>query len=522
MKAPRITGNGQFVQDINLPPGTYTYNALVKAETGYYYFRLLTAGGAQAVFSSVVTPNEWTKVEVTINLSATYTKFDLSYYTNSPVMVAAPMFEHGTNASTAAPHPDDVDEELHELEGDIIEMGTELTQTKEQIQLLATKTVQIEGDISEMEGALTVQAGQISGKVSQTDFNALGERVGEAEGALTVQANKITALVTREDEQDDLIAGLQVSTENISLEIDNLNDDLEATGIDIDLKKITVTAPQFVVKQPNGNPVAVFNENILLDDYGNFRMKSLRTPFVLHESWNTVNFENTPSVILTNFTGSGDLVLPAGEKYNGIHVNIIWDMFFNTEIAETAILFRLKPAGSGKIFSDQGTRDDHIRLSTHERVYIGLLGYWANGVLNWIVTDKVNRSTVPPSFKAGDTVYSAYIWGSSAYVLSNKIKGLPSIVTVSSNIVNVAFPTIFVLSDSNTQVARIINDTLVMVTTEADSYSFPRLVSKDSYKFMIKEISRANIANSTAAAVSPQFRFSLVAIKDFSQLYENL
>ena len=235
MKAPRITSNNQFVQEGNFPAGTYTFNALVLATTGFYYIRFVTSGGSGVTFSAEVTPNEWSRVEMTFTLNTTYSKLDLSYYTYNPVVVAAPMLEYGNNASTAAPNPDDIDEELDDLGGNIISMGTEITQTKAQIQLLANKTVQIESDISgmegsisDMEGALTVQATQIAGKVSQTDFNSLGQRVTSAEGALSVQATQIAAKVSQTiyDANNvaisQQIAAVNVKADGISLKVDNL------------------------------------------------------------------------------------------------------------------------------------------------------------------------------------------------------------------------------------------------------------------------------------------------------------
>lgn len=344
----------------------------------------------------------------------------------------------------------------------------------------------------------------------------------EMESAINQKADEINLTVS--NIKDGLESEINQKSDEINLTVDNLKDDLEATGVKISTKEIEVVAPKFKIRKPNGGTVAVFDENINIDDDGNMRLKSLRTPFALKTQWSGVDFDDTPNVILTNFAGSGDLVLPSGEKYNGQHINIIWDMFFNTDISPTRILFRLKPAGTGKIFSEKGSRDDFIRLSTHERVYIGLLGYWANGVLNWIVTDKVNRSSVQPSFKAGEVVYSANVLLGSVSVYENKIVGAPSMVSVASNIIQIDCPTIFVLNDSGSLISRLLDRNYIAPLVQTDEYT--RAVVQDyntTYnRFLLKNISRTNIASSSAAAQNPTFRFSLVAVRDFSQLYQNL
>lgn len=51
--------------------------------------------------------------------------------------------------------------------------------------------------VSEAEGSITTQAGQIAAKVSVDDFNALGNRVASAEGSITTQAGLIEAKVEK-------------------------------------------------------------------------------------------------------------------------------------------------------------------------------------------------------------------------------------------------------------------------------------------------------------------------------------
>lgn len=543
MKAFRITSGNQFVQQVKLEPGEHTFSGYIYAESYSSSHRVQLRGSAGNFDVSIPLNVNWAwqYFSVTFTIYDTMTALDLSN-SSYPVRILAPMFETGNNASTHRPNDLDLEEELENVDtkyGEkVIELDGKITQTKEQFEIDYTKKTEMESYVDGVK--TTIQndynskfiqtADQIVLKASKEEVDGIEGRLSNAEGELVVQAGQIASKVSQTEYDGDMnvisssISAIDQKADSIELSVDNLMDDLEATGIKISTKEIEVVAPKFKIRKPNGGTIAVFDENINIDDDGNMRLKSLRTPFALKTQWSGVDFDDTPNVILTDFAGSGDLVLPSGEKYNGQHINIIWDMFFNTDISPTRILFRLKPAGTGKMFSEKGSRDDFIRLSTHERVYIGLLGYWANGVLNWIVTDKVNRSSVQPSFKAGEVVYSASVLLGSVSVYENKIVGAPSMVSVASNIIQIDCPTIFVLNDSGSLISRLLDRDYIAPLVQTDEYT--RAVVQDyntTYnRFLLKNISRTNITSSSAAAQNPTFRFSLVAVRDFSQLYQNL
>ena len=542
-KAFRITSGNQFVQQVKLEPGEHTFSGYIYAESYSSSHRVQLRGSAGNFDVSIPLNVNWAwqYFSVTFTIYDTMTTLDLSN-SSYPVRILAPMFETGNNASTHRPNDLDLEEELENVDtkyGEkVLELDGKITQTKEQFEIDYTKKTEMESYVDGVKEIIQTDynskfiqtAEQISAKATKEEVDGIEGRLSNAEGELVIQAGQIASKVSQTEYDGDMnvisssISAIDQKADSIELSVDNLMDDLEATGIKISTKEIEVVAPKFKIRKPNGGTIAVFDENINIDDDGNMRLKSLRTPFALKTQWSGVDFEDTPNVILTSFDGSGDLTLPSGEKYNGQHINIIWDMFFNTDISPTRILFRLKPAGTGKIFSEKGSRDDYIRLSTHERVYIGLLGYWANGVLNWIVTDKVNRSSVQPFFKAGETVFSADVFATILTVLENKIIGAPSLLSVSSNIVQVLCPTISVLSDSNTQVPRVLDNSLIMPVIEPDNYTQATVVNYNlsPSRFELKRINRANITSTSATAQTPYFRFSLVAIRDFSQLYQNL
>ncbi|MFV0553843.1 MAG: hypothetical protein ACK5LR_03980, partial [Mangrovibacterium sp.] len=75
---------------------------------------------------------------------------------------------------------------------------------------------------TETTSQFTVQANQIAAKVSQTDFNALGDRVGAAESAIVQTASDITLAVSESksyaDQQDEaLVSSLSITANKITL-----------------------------------------------------------------------------------------------------------------------------------------------------------------------------------------------------------------------------------------------------------------------------------------------------------------
>ena len=251
-----------------------------------------------------------------------------------------------------------------------------------------------------MDASITVMADEIASKVSQTDFNALGDRASTSESDITLLSNQITSKVSQTDyDANNTIINSYISTvdqkaDSINITVDDLLDDLEATGINIDLKEIVVTAPTFKVKQPNGTPIAVFNENFLLDDYANMRIKSLRTPLqVLTPSFSggtyTINWDTHNNIILTGLSQDGSITLPQGEKYNGLQLIIVWDAFWRGNSSAPSKIIDLKPYGTGKFYVNQFDKLDYMRLYTQCRQVVKLVGVWnsTDSILDWVVED---------------------------------------------------------------------------------------------------------------------------------------
>lgn len=130
------------------------------------------------------------------------------------------------------------------------------------------------------DSGIKVLSDSINLKVEKTDFNALGSRVSVAEASISTQAGQI-ALKASQSSVNDLTGRMstaessitqnaqQISLKVTSTEAGNIADgkvnalksDLQATGIDIANRKITVTADTFRVQDNYGNAIAVFKTN---------------------------------------------------------------------------------------------------------------------------------------------------------------------------------------------------------------------------------------------------------------------
>ena len=130
------------------------------------------------------------------------------------------------------------------------------------------------------DSGIKVLSDSINLKVEKTDFNALGSRVSAAEASISAQAGQI-ALKASQSSVNDLTGRMstaessitqnaeQISLKVTSTEAGNIADgkvnalksDLQATGIDIANRKVTVTADTFRVQDNYGNAIAVFKTN---------------------------------------------------------------------------------------------------------------------------------------------------------------------------------------------------------------------------------------------------------------------
>ncbi len=138
------------------------------------------------------------------------------------------------------------------------DVGTQFEVTAEGISALVTKTDAIDGRLVEAESSISVQAGQIASKVSQTEFNALDQRVSTAESSITQQAGLIATKVSQEtfDALGNRVSTAESKITQLANEIELgvTVDELATVGIRISGEDlgVHVTADKFDVTATNG------------------------------------------------------------------------------------------------------------------------------------------------------------------------------------------------------------------------------------------------------------------------------
>ncbi|WP_153055358.1 hypothetical protein, partial [Streptococcus suis] len=85
--------------------------------------------------------------------------------------------------------------------GQLATVSTNLSQTKEDIKLLASKQLvdSLTGRVTGAESMIQVQADQISQRVKTSDFNQAKQRIETAESTITQLGNRITTEISQVD-----------------------------------------------------------------------------------------------------------------------------------------------------------------------------------------------------------------------------------------------------------------------------------------------------------------------------------
>lgn len=212
-------------------------------------------------------------------------------------------------------------------------------------------------------------------------------------------------------------SAINQKADEINLTVDNLKDDLEATGINITDGKIKITADKFEVYDNNGTPRAIFSENFKLDQYGNVELASVKTPIVdlvptvsgnnLIVDWNA-----TPNIILKSRPkDKGVINLPTTQEHNGRQLIVVHDMFWAGNSGASVGFMDLKAGASGVFLGEGFDGRNYIRMHSVERFMMKITGVWnsSTGTLNWAITDFADYTTYKTRVKAGEVLYSGYI-----------------------------------------------------------------------------------------------------------------
>lgn len=116
MKAFRIQSLDQYIQNVRLNRGTYTFSAWIFTYSANYSFGLQTGSGVWLSFSvseQLKSLGNWNRVKLTFTIYEPCVKFSLMHSGSTfNVYAAAPMLEEGTNAGTHKPNELDLDESI--------------------------------------------------------------------------------------------------------------------------------------------------------------------------------------------------------------------------------------------------------------------------------------------------------------------------------------------------------------------------------------------------------------------------
>jgi hypothetical protein len=201
---------------------SYQVSFLAKSDIGGLF---LTASRSTADLAQVVSLNTfWTKYTVTINCTVTAPGGALSFSngSNDTIYIANVKLEKGTKATDWTPAPEDVDASITNAHDTAVSDA-------------ATAAEALYVTSSSYTSELTILNNAISSKVSQTDFNALGTRVGAAESNITQNAQDIALKVSSTDYTGAKVASLinqSASTVTINAQHINLQGAVTITDFD--------------------------------------------------------------------------------------------------------------------------------------------------------------------------------------------------------------------------------------------------------------------------------------------------
>lgn len=174
---------------------------------------------------------------------------------NSATTAATKAGEAASSATNAAKSATDAKALLDNVDGKYVAKtvyDSEIKVLSDSINLKVEKTDfnALGSRVSAAEASISTQAGQIALKASQSSVNDLTGRMSTAESSITQNARQISLKVTS-TEAGNIADG----------KVNALKSDLQATGIDIANRKVTVTADTFRVQDNYGNAIAVFKTN---------------------------------------------------------------------------------------------------------------------------------------------------------------------------------------------------------------------------------------------------------------------
>ena len=189
---------------------------------------------------------------------------------NGTVTINWYKIERGNVATDWSPSPLDIEEGLSDHEEQLINQGTEITQTKEEIKAVAAAVSVSEGKISELQTTVTQNAKSITLLADRVDTTE--DNIYSLSGEITVQADQISAVNKRVDEVNNTISSSGWITSDDSVRI--FSEQVNAQGIaktaeiktyvDGKIAGITLTADKITFEG-----YTIINKNFQVDTNGN-------------------------------------------------------------------------------------------------------------------------------------------------------------------------------------------------------------------------------------------------------------
>ncbi|NQM29494.1 hypothetical protein HO415_02175 [Streptococcus suis] len=178
-----------FSFDIKINPGGVSRPILV--------YRYQNNGISPALSSTVTPTSEWQRFSLSgivksDIVNSTYTKGGIGFYDlagNNDYSIQLLKIELGTIATDWTPAPEDFENELSSVK-------TTITQTASGVEQLSTSLSTTNSKVTTAETKINQLIGDVSSKVSQTDYNTLTGRVSSAETTITQNATEISKRLT--------------------------------------------------------------------------------------------------------------------------------------------------------------------------------------------------------------------------------------------------------------------------------------------------------------------------------------
>lgn len=350
MNGFKIT-NINFSQAVTLPPGTYTYSCsgvkpvstilTFKIGTQTFVVENLLAGVFQAGFRKTFTLT----TEATVFYPAR-TIGDIVY---------EPQIETGTNASDPGPNPLDIDEAIESA-------GIEIT--SEIARIYATKS-DVSAEILVIANEINMSVENLSGRVST----------------------------------------FEQTVEHISLSVDDLTDDLLATGIDIENKIVKITANKFTIVGNDGTPYAVFElvNGVPKLKAGHIDAESLAAIVVSAERINALDITSKRLVSLDEL---GNKIATVNEFGDGAYIQYYQSGRKRMELGGGAIIY----------YNDNTDNTIKWVLGESGTISTQSLDRWVEIYL--VATDSTGSNVKKQALSVGGTMYKRFAPGASSIYTS--------------------------------------------------------------------------------------------------------